>query len=258
MSTNRERSKPLGYLMSNKLVEEAPYHPGYEGAVFGRPMSEVIRERIREGQTRYFANDNISAFIHGEEEIDQLVDEVADKFQDVLRSLVIDTSNDHNTQDTARRVAKMFIRETFRGRYANPPKVTAFPNAGNYDELYVTGPITIRSTCAHHFQNIVGRCYIGVFPGRNVIGLSKFNRVVDWIASRPQIQEEMTIQIADSIERETEAEGVAVLMQAEHHCMTHRGVKEHESDMTTSVMRGKFRTDASLKQEFFSIVGKMK
>lgn len=245
-------------MSNNKLVDDAPYHPGYEGATFGRPMSQVIRERLKEKQTRFFANDNISEFIHDEYELEALVDEVTDKFHQVLLSLVIDTKNDHNTQDTARRVAKMFIKETFRGRYDNPPKVTAFPNVGQYDELYVTGPITIRSTCAHHFQNIVGRCYIGVFPGRNVIGLSKFNRIVDWIASRPQIQEEMTIQIADAIQKETDADGVAVLMQAEHHCMTHRGVKEHESDMTTSVMRGAFRKDPSLKQEFFNIVHKMK
>ena len=245
-------------MSNNKLVDDAPYHPGYEGAAFGRPMSQVIRERLKEKQTRFFANDNISEFIHDEYELEALVDEVTDKFHQVLLSLVIDTKNDHNTQDTARRVAKMFIKETFRGRYDNPPKVTAFPNVGQYDELYVTGPITIRSTCAHHFQNIVGRCYIGVFPGRNVIGLSKFNRIVDWIASRPQIQEEMTIQITDAIQKETDADGVAVLMQAEHHCMTHRGVKEHESDMTTSVMRGAFRKDPSLKQEFFNIVHKMK
>lgn len=243
---------------NSKLVEDAPYHPGYEGAVFGRPMSQVIRERIKAGQTRFFANDNISPFIHNEDEIELLVDEVADKFQQVLHSLCIDTLNDHNTQDTARRVAKMFIKETFRGRYANPPKVTAFPNVTEYDELYVTGPITIRSTCAHHFQNIVGKAYIGVFPGKNVIGLSKFNRITDWIASRPQIQEEMTVQIADAIQKETEAEGVAVLIQAEHHCMTHRGVKEHESDMTTSVMRGAFREHPHLKQEFFNIIHKMK
>lgn len=248
----------MGNIMSNKLVDDAPYHPGYEGAVFGRPMSEVIRERIKNGKARFFANDNISSYIHDENEVDRLVDEVAEKFEGVLRSLIIDTANDHNTNETAHRVAKMFVKETFRGRYANPPKVTAFPNVTEYDQLYVTGPITIRSTCAHHFQNIVGRAYIGVFPGRNVIGLSKFNRITDWIASRPQIQEEMTVQIADAIERETEADGVAVLIQAEHHCMTHRGVKEHESDMTTSVMRGKFRDDNALKQEFFSIVGKMK
>ena len=244
--------------MSNKLVEEAPYHPGYEGAVFSRPISEVIRERIKKGQSRYFANDNISEFIEDEYEIDELVDEVADKFEAVIRSLIIDTSNDHNTQGTARRVAKMFVKEIFWGRYANPPKVTAFPNVTEYDELYVTGPITIRSTCAHHFQNIVGKAYIGVFPGKNVIGLSKFNRITDWIASRPQIQEEMTVQIADAIEKETEADGVAVLIQAEHHCMTQRGVKEHESDMTTSVMRGAFRNNPHLKQEFFNIIHKMK
>ena len=97
--------------MSNKLVDEAPYHPGYEGAVFGRPMSEVIRERINAGQSRFFANDNISSNIHDDNEVDKLVDEVAEKFEGVLRSLIIDTSNDHNTQDTARRVAKMFIKE---------------------------------------------------------------------------------------------------------------------------------------------------
>lgn len=223
-----------------------------------RNISEVIRERIKNGNARYFSNDNISGFIESEEEVERLVDEVAQQFQGVLNSLIIDTDNDHNTQDTARRVAKMFVLETFGGRYKNPPKVTAFPNVTEYDQLYVTGPITIRSTCAHHFQNIVGRAYIGVFPGKNVIGLSKFNRITDWIASRPQIQEEMTVQIADAIERETQAEGVAILVQAEHHCMTHRGVKEHESDMTTAIMRGKFQTDKSLKKEFYDIIAKMK
>jgi len=224
----------------------------------GKPISEIIRNRIKGNNARYFSNDNISEFIKSEDEIDELTKEVTIKFQSVLDSLVIDTTNDHNTNETAKRVAKMFVKEIFRGRYTNPPKVTAFPNITEYDELYVTGPITIRSTCAHHFQNIVGKAYIGIFPGKNVIGLSKFNRIIDWIASRPQIQEEMTVQIADAIQKETEAEGVAVLIQAEHHCMTQRGVKEHESDMTTSVMRGDFRKDASLKQEFFNIIHKMK
>lgn len=224
----------------------------------GKPISEIIRNRIKRNNARYFSNDNISEFIESEDEINELTKEVTIKFQSVLDSLVIDTTNDHNTNETAKRVAKMFVKEIFRGRYTNPPKVTAFPNITEYDELYVTGPITIRSTCAHHFQNIVGKAYIGIFPGKNVIGLSKFNRIVDWIASRPQIQEEMTVQIADAIQKETEAEGVAVLIQAEHHCMIQRGVKEHESDMTTSVMRGDFRKDASLKQEFFNIIHKMK
>jgi GTP cyclohydrolase IA len=220
-------------------------------------ISDKIRQRLIDNGVRFFSNDNISQYVD-EKEIDKLVDEVTKKMEGVLQSLVIDTENDHNTQDTARRVAKMMVRETFAGRFIPAPKITAFPNVTQYDQLYVTGPITIRSTCAHHFQNIVGRAYIGVFPGKNVIGLSKFNRIADWIASRPQIQEEMTVQIADAVEKETQADGVAVLIQAEHHCMTHRGVKEHESDMTTSVMRGLFRNDSALKQEFFSIVAKMK
>jgi GTP cyclohydrolase I len=190
-------------------------------------------------------------------DIDLLVDEVTDRFQAVLDSLVIDTVNDHNTKDTARRVAKMFCTEVFSGRYLPKPRVTAFPNTNSYDQLYVTGPITVRSTCAHHFAAIVGKCYIGVFPGKNVIGLSKFNRMVEWLASRPTIQEELTVQIADLIQSETEAEGIAVMLQAEHHCMTMRGVKEHESAMTTSIMRGCFRDDPHLKQEFFNLVSRM-
>ena len=220
-------------------------------------ISDEIRNRIKVSGAKFFCNDNISEFVSAEE-LDLLVDEVAEQFEGVLQSLVIDTEHDHNTHDTARRVAKMFIWEVFNGRYVEGPKITSFPNASNYDQLYVTGPISIRSTCAHHFQNIVGKAYIGVYPGTRVIGLSKFNRIVEWIASRPQIQEEMSEQIADEIYAETEAAGIAVLIQAEHHCMTHRGVKEHESDMTTSVMRGKFREDPALKQEFFNIINKMK
>ena len=220
-------------------------------------ISDKIRQRLIDNGVRFFSNDNISEYIE-EREIDKLVDEVAKKMEGVLNSLVIDTENDHNTQDTAHRVAKMFVKETFSGRFNPAPKITAFPNVTEYDQLYVTGPISIRSTCAHHFQNIVGRAYIGVYPGKNVIGLSKFNRIADWIASRPQIQEEMTVQIADAVEKETEAAGVAVLIQAEHHCMTHRGVKEHESDMTTAIMRGVFQTDKSLKKEFYDIIAKMK
>lgn len=219
--------------------------------------SQEIKQRLKEQGKDFRCNDNISEFLNAGD-IDELVNEVTDSFQQVLDSLVIDTENDHNTQETARRVAKMFCTEVFAGRYQEKPRVTAFPNVTSYDQLYVTGPITIRSTCAHHFQNIHGKCYIGVFPGKNVIGLSKFNRLVDWLASRPTIQEELTVQIADLIEQETQADGIAVMVQAEHHCMTMRGVKEHESDMTTSIMRGCFRTDPALKQEFFAVVSRMK
>jgi len=216
-------------------------------------ISEVIRARIKAANARFHSNDNIADFIEDEEEIDQLVDEVAERFQGVLSSLVIDTDNDHNTQDTARRVAKMFVRETFSGRYRNVPKVTSFPNMG-YKSLYTTGPISVRSTCAHHFQNIVGKCWVGIVPEEEVIGLSKFNRLVHHICERPQIQEEMTSQIAEALRQYAKTENIAVVVKAEHHCMTHRGVREHENDMVTAIMLGAFKTDPALKKEFYDIL----
>ena len=217
-------------------------------------ISEKIRAALDNG---YLANDTIYDVINEDDRV-ELIEEVTQSFQGVLDSLVIDTKNDHNTQDTARRVAKMFINELFRGRYYPPPAVTAFPNVKQYDQIYMSAPLTINSTCAHHFQAITGKAYVGIFPGNKVVGLSKFNRMVDWVASRPQIQEEMTEQIADMIEQETEAKGVAVIIKAEHFCMTARGVKEHESDMLTSVVRGIFRTVPHVKAEFFSLLNNMK
>ena len=202
-------------------------------------------------------NDNISDIVT-EKDVTKIERNVEKRFQKVLEALLIDTANDHNTKETAKRVAKMLVREVFAGRYEPKPRVTSFPNANQYDELYVTGPIKIRSTCAHHFQPIVGNAWIGVFPGKEVIGLSKFNRLVDWVASRPQIQEEMTVQIADLIEKETKAEGIAVVIKAEHMCLTHRGVKEHESDMTTSIVRGSLREEETQKREFFNLLKGMK
>lgn len=219
-------------------------------------MSDLISERIRQrliaSGDRFYANDNISAHVH-EGELDLLVDEVAAQMQGVLTSLIIDTDNDHNTQDTARRVAKMFVRETFGGRYRPMPRITSFPNMG-YKSLYTSGPISIRSTCAHHFQNIVGRAWVGIIPEGEVIGLSKFNRIVHHIAERPQIQEEMTTQIAQALSEYAKTPHVAVVVKAEHHCMTHRGVREHENDMVTAIMLGAFNTDAALKKEFYDIL----
>ena len=219
-------------------------------------ISEKIKQRLKEAGIRYHSNDNIADYIK-EGELKELQNEVAESFAGVLDSLVIDTDNDHNTHDTARRVAKMYVNEVFSGRFVQPPKVTAFPNMG-YKSLYTSGPISIRSTCAHHFQNIVGKCWVGIVPNGEVIGLSKFNRIVHHIAERPQIQEEMTTQIADKLVQYAKTPNVAVVVKAEHHCMTHRGVKEHDSDMTTAVMLGKFRDDPNLKTEFYNLMLSMK
>jgi len=219
-------------------------------------ISNVIKQRILAKNKRYHCNDNISEFIE-EGELDLLQTEVEGKLQEVLNSLVIDTKNDHNTNDTARRVAKMYIKEIFGGRFQPTPRITSFPNMG-YKSLYTSGPISIRSTCAHHFQNIVGKAWIGIIPEDEVIGLSKFNRLVHHIAERPQIQEEMTTQIADELVKFAKTPHVAVVVKAEHHCMTHRGVREHESDMTTAIMLGAFNKDSALKQEFYDICLSMK
>lgn len=218
---------------------------------------EDILNYFKRTNINYFANDNISEYVE-ERDLQEIENDVAEAFQGVLKALIINTEDDHNTKDTAKRVAKMYVREIFKGRYIKPPKITAFPNVKQYDQIYMTGPISIDSTCAHHFQPISGKCWIGIFPGEKVIGLSKFNRMVDWIVSRPQIQEEMTEQIADMIEEETEAKGVGVIVKAEHFCMTARGVKEHESDMMTSVVRGVFRDESHIKAEFFSLLSNMK
>ena len=219
-------------------------------------ISDVIKRRLIEAGAKFTANDNISKYIN-DDEMKALQKEVESEFQNVLSSLVIDTENDHNTKETARRVSKMWIQEVFGGRYKKPPKITAFPNLG-YKSLYTSGPISIKSTCAHHFQNIVGKCWVGIIPNGEVIGLSKFNRIVHHIAERPQIQEEMTTQIAEALQEYAHTKNIAVVVKAEHHCMTHRGVKEHESDMTTAIMLGSFKDDPATRSEFYKICMSMK
>ena len=219
--------------------------------------SDRIRARLKAAGQRFRANDNIAAFVEPGE-LEALTEEVAERVDALLHSLVIDTENDHNTRETGARVARMYVAEIFAGRYTPSPDLTAFPNVTSYDELYLVGPITVRSTCAHHLQNIRGNCWIGIYPGKNVLGLSKFYRLADWITSRPQIQEEMTIQIADLVEAETAAEGLAVVVKAEHMCVTHRGVREHASDMTTSVLRGTLRDNSDTRAEFFRLLQGMK
>ena len=220
-----------------------------------QPVSTRIRERIFKARQRFHANDNISAFIEPGE-LEALIDEVESKMKAVLESLVIDTESDHNTQDTARRVAKMYITEVFRGRYVPPPPITEFPNAERLNELMIVGPITVRSACSHHFCPIMGRLWIGLMPNEhsNLIGLSKYTRLAEWIMSRPQIQEEAITQMAEVLMRKVSPDGLAVVMEADHFCMHWRGVRDAETKMVNSVMRGSFLKDAALRREFLSLI----
>ncbi|QPF75902.1 GTP cyclohydrolase I [Roseateles sp. DAIF2] len=221
------------------------------------PVSERIRYRLVSAGCRHHANDNIASFIE-DGELEQLQDEVAAKMQEVLRAMVIDTDSDHNTQETAKRVAKMYLREIFKGRYGAAPAVTEFPNAERLNELMIVGPITVRSACSHHLCPIMGRVWIGLLPNEhsNLIGLSKYARLTDWIMSRPQIQEEAVTMLANELQERVQPDGLAIVMEADHFCMHWRGVKDSESMMTNSVMRGAFLKDANLRREFLSLLSK--
>ena len=219
------------------------------------PVSAQIRARILQAGQRFHANDNISSFI-APGESDALLDEVAGKMKGVLDSLVIDTERDHNTHDTARRVAKMYLTEVFRGRYVTAPPVTEFPNAERLNEVMIVGPITVRSACSHHFCPIMGRLWIGLMPNEhsNLIGLSKYSRLAEWIMSRPQIQEEAITQMAELLMTKVSPDGLAVIMEADHFCMHWRGVKDTETKMVNSVMRGSFLKNSTLRREFLSLI----
>jgi GTP cyclohydrolase IA len=223
----------------------------------GRPMSVVIRERVAASKKRYFANDNISNFIEPGD-MDRLLDEVEGKMKGVLDSMVIDTEHDHNTNNTARRVAKMYLNEVFKGRYLPAPTITEFPNVGHLNELMIVGPIVVRSACSHHFCPVIGKVWIGVLPNEhtNVIGLSKYARLAEWVMGRPQIQEEAVVQLADLIQDKTQPDGLAIVMEATHFCMSWRGVKDMDSKMINSVMRGTFLKDMNLRREFLSLIPK--
>ena len=221
----------------------------------GTPVSVRIRERLKAQRERFHANDNIAEFIEPGE-LEQLLDEVEAKMKTVLDSLVIDTESDHNTQDTARRVAKMYVNEVFKGRYTARPPVTEFPNVEHLNELMIIGPVTVRSACSHHFCPIIGRVWIGVMPNEhsNLIGLSKYVRLSEWIMSRPQIQEEAVTQLADLLQDKVDPDGLAIVMEADHFCMHWRGVKDMDAKMINSVMRGSFLKDSSLRREFLALV----
>ena len=223
----------------------------------GTPLSVVIRKRIQAQKARFHANDNISAFIKPGE-LEGLVDEVEEKMQAVLESLVIDTESDHNTKNTSRRVAKMFVQEVFNGRYIEQPTLTKFPNISHLNELMIIGPITVRSACSHHLCPIMGRVWIGVLPSKQsaLIGLSKYSRLTEWVMCRPQIQEEAVVELADMLEKKIKPIGVAIVMDADHFCMQWRGVKDRDSKMVNSVMRGAFLKDANLRREFLSLLEK--
>ena len=239
----------------NKLVEEAPFHPGYEDAVVrpndGRTLSEVIRERMIADKKRFWAGDNISEYV-SETDKTQLINEATVAFERVLDTLLIDRAYDPNSHGTAKRLAKMYFNEIMAGRYEPAPDATAFPNDSEdrYEGMLVVRS-ELRSMCSHHHQPVSGVAYIGIIAANKLIGLSKYTRIAQWCARRGTLQEELCNDIAREIMRATDSEHVGVYLEAEHGCVTNRGLMAHSSLTQTTVLRGAFLTDPTTKKEFF-------
>ena len=216
---------------------------------------EKLIELARAAGTPAVANAALNELIVANDiDIIKLEAQVAEAFAGVLTNLGIDTENDHNTQGTAARVAKMYVREVFKGRYLPPPTITAFPNVKGVKDMFTLGPIQVRSACSHHMVPIIGHAWVGIIPGEEVMGISKYHRIVDHVMSRPQIQEEAVELIVEQIQDLCKTENVAVAVRATHMCMTWRGVNaDQNSTMVSSSLHGDFLKPA-VRSEFFNII----
>lgn len=242
-------------IANSKLVEEAPYHPGYEDAAVnpndaGRPLSVVIRERMIKDNKRFWAGDNISDYV-SERDKEQLIKEATTAFEKVLDTLLIDRTYDPNSHGTAKRLAKMYYNEIMAGRYDPAPDATAFPNdsTDRYEGMLVVRS-ELRSICSHHHQPVSGVAYIGIIAANKLIGLSKYTRIAQWCSRRGTLQEELCNDIAREIMRATDSDNVGVYIQATHGCCENRGIMAHSSLTQTTVLKGVFQTDPATKKEF--------
>ena len=214
-------------------------------------LSQVIRNRMRSDNKRFWAGDNISEYVD-DNVLPELIDEATTAFEQVLDTLLIDRETDPNSKGTARRLAKMYFNEIMAGRYDPAPDATAFPNDSpdRYEGMLVVRS-ELRSMCSHHHQPVSGVAYIGIIAAEKLIGLSKYTRIAQWCARRGTLQEELANDIAREIMRATDAKDVGVYIQAVHGCCENRGIMAHSSLTQTTVLKGAFKDDAGTKKEFF-------
>lgn len=181
---------------------------------------------------------------------------ITEHFREIMQLLGLDLSDD-SLAGTPRRVAKMYVQEWFRGLHPeNRPEVRLFDNRYQYGHMLLERDITLFSCCEHHFVPIIGKAHVAYLPGENVVGLSKLNRVVQYYARRPQVQERLTRQIAEELKQSLHTDNVAVLIEADHLCVMSRGVNDTSSSTITAEYSGAFQTDATLRAEFLRLLGK--
>ena len=214
-------------------------------------LSQVIRDKMKADNKRFWAGDNVSDYIKPMDKVD-LINEATQAFEQVLDTLLIDRENDPNSKGTARRLAKMYFNEIMAGRYDPAPDATAFPNDSEdrYEGMLVVRS-ELRSMCSHHHQPVAGVAYIGIIAASKLIGLSKYTRIAQWCARRGTLQEELANDIAREIAKATGAKDVGVYVQAVHGCCENRGIMAHSSLTQTTVLKGAFKDDTSTKKEFF-------
>ena len=214
-------------------------------------LSQVIRNRMRSDNKRFWAGDNISEYVN-DNVLPELINEATEAFEQVLDTLLIDRETDPNSKGTARRLAKMYFNEIMAGRYDPAPDATAFPNDSQdrYEGMLVVRS-ELRSMCSHHHQPVNGVAYIGIIAAEKLIGLSKYTRIAQWCARRGTLQEELANDIAKEIMKATDAKDVGVYIQATHGCCENRGIMAHSSLTQTTVLKGAFKDDQSTKKEFF-------
>ena len=233
------------------MTESVTYKNIDEGGYEESTLADAIRFQMKRDNKRFWANDNISDYLHqGDKEI--LIAEATVAFEQVLQTLLIDTETDPSSLGTAKRLAKMYINEVMGGRYDPAPDATAFPNDSKdrYEGMLVVRS-ELRSMCSHHHQPVSGVAYIGIIAADKLIGLSKYSRIAQWCARRGTLQEELCNDIAREIGRATGADNIGVYMQMTHGCVENRGVMAHSSLTQTTVLKGSFNTDGNTKKEFF-------
>ena len=195
-----------------------------------------------------------------EQEMKNMIEEAAEHYGSYMTALGFDWKNDPNSEDTPIRVARAFVNDLAEGVYSDPPKITAFDNIDGYDGIVFQGNIKLHSLCSHHHLPFIGNAHVAYLPSVDgkVIGLSKLNRIVEFYARRPQVQENLTMQIHGHIHKEcTQNIGVAVMIEANHMCACVRGVK-HDSIMKTAKLSGKFKDTDRAREEFYNFIKDLK